>query len=85
MYEKELNAAEERSKIDRHDFRHKMRTIVKLIRDKRYEELDAIANSYDKEASESAVKRYCSFAAIDAVLASYIKRAENRNIKRKGK
>ena len=77
----ELNAAEERSKIDRHDFRHKMRTIVKLIRDKRYEELDAIANSYDKEASESAVKRYCSFAAIDAVLASYIKRAENRNIK----
>jgi len=77
----ELNAAEERSKIDRHDFRHKMRTIVKLIRDKRYEDLDAIANSYDKEASESAVKRYCSFAAIDAVLASYIKRAENRNIK----
>ena len=77
----ELNAAEERSKIDRHDFRHKMRTIVKLIRDKRFEELDAIANSYDKEASESAVKRYCSFAAIDAVLASYIKRAENRNIK----
>ena len=77
----ELNAAEERSKIDRHDFRHKMRTIVKLIRDKRFEELDAIANSYDKEASESAVKRYCSFAAIDAVLASYIKLAENRNIK----
>ena len=77
----ELNAAEEKSKIDRHDFRHKMRTIVKLIRDKRYDELDALAHSYDKEVSESSVKRYCSFAAIDAVLASYINRAENRNIK----
>jgi len=77
----ELNAAEERAKIDRHDFRHKMRTIIKLIHDKRYDELDVLANSYDKESSESAVKHYCSFAAIDAVLASYMKRAENRNIK----
>ena len=77
----ELNTAEERAKIDRHDFRHKMQTIIKLIENEKYGELKELAQSYDKDAAEHSVKHYCSNAVIDAVLASYINIAEARKIK----
>ena len=77
----ELNTAEERAKIERHDFRHKMQTIIKLIENEKYGELKELAKSYDKDASERSVKHYCSNAVIDAVLASYISIADARHIK----
>lgn len=77
----ELNAAEERAKIDRHDFRHKMQTIIKLIDDEKYGELKELTQSYDKDASERSAKHYCSNAVVDAVLSSYINLAEARKIK----
>lgn len=77
----ELNAADSKARIDRHDFKHKMQAIIKLIRDKKYDELDELASTYDRSADEYSVKHYCSNAVIDAVLASYVQIAESRNIK----
>ena len=77
----EFSAANEKFRTERHDFRHKMQVIVGLIEHGEYDKLRQVVLNYHEAVRETAVKRYCSSAVIDAVLSSYLQKAENRSIK----
>lgn len=65
---------------ERHDFRHKMRTVAALAEKGQYEELQAMALEYAESMPEKTVDTYCGFAIVDAVLGSYLEWAQRREI-----
>ena len=77
----EFSAANEKFRMERHDFRHKMQTIAGLVEKGQYDELRTLALEYNDAIKETQVKRYCDHAVLDAVLSSYLQRAEGREIK----
>lgn len=77
----EFSAANEKFRTERHDFRHKMQAIVGLIEHGEYDKLRQVVLSYTEAIRETAVKRYSSSAVIDAVLSSYLQKAESKCIK----
>ena len=77
----ELSAAEEKFRIERHNFRHKMQTIASLTEKKQYDKLISLVMEYNESIKETQVKHYCSNVIIDAVLSSYLRKAENTGIK----
>ena len=77
----ELSAAEEKFRIERHNFRHKMQTIASLTEKKQYKKLISLVMEYNESIKETQVKHYCSNVIIDAVLSSYLRKAENAGIK----
>lgn len=77
---KEYREADERSRIERHDQRHKMQTIAALIEQEKYTELHALVLDYIKSFPKMTVKKYCQNAVIDAALSTYIHKAERKGI-----
>jgi len=77
----EFSAANEKFRTERHDFRHRMQVIVGLIEHGEYEKLRNVVLNYSETIRETAVKRYCTSAVIDAVLSSYLQKAERKGIK----
>ena len=77
----EFSAANEKFRTERHDFRHKMQVIVGLIEHGEYDKLREVVLNYHETIRETAVKRYCSSAVIDAVLSSYLQKAESKGIR----
>lgn len=76
----DLSAADEKFRIERHNFRHKMKTIASLVELQQYEELTALVQDYNETYRKTQVVRYCSNAIIDAVLSTYIGQAESKGI-----
>lgn len=76
----EFSAADEKFRIERHNFRHKMQTISRLVDNQQYDELRDLVEEYADTVGETQVRRYCSSPVIDAVLASYLQRAEAKGI-----
>lgn len=77
----EFSAANEKFRTERHDFRHKMQAIAGLIEQGEYDKLREVVLNYHEAIRETAVKRYCSSIVIDAVLSSYLQKAESKGIK----
>lgn len=77
----ELGAANESFRKERHDFRHKLKTIASLVEAKKYDELTKVTQEYTDDIEKTAVKRYCTNAILDAALSVYINKAEKANIK----
>lgn len=77
----EFSSANDKFRIERHDFRHKLQTIKKMLDDEKFDELRSVVTQYDKSIEETKVKRYCSNAVLDAVFSSYLSRAESKGIK----
>jgi len=77
----EFNSSDEAFRIERHDFRHKMESIAAMAENGQYDELKEYVAKYHKKLSDTKVKRYTTNAVIDSVLASYLKKAENKQIK----
>ncbi len=77
----EFNFADEKFRIERHDFRHKMQTLATLAENKEYEQLQDLVAVYQKDIDKTRVIRYCKNPIIDAVLSSYIQKAQNQGIK----
>jgi len=77
----EFSTANEKFRTERHDFRHKMQVIVGLIEHGEYDKLRQVVLNYNEAIRETAVKRYCSSAVIDAVLSSYLQKAESKGIR----
>lgn len=75
------SAANEKFRVERHDFRHKMQTIAGMVEKEQFAELRALALEYNESLKEAQVKQYCSYAVIDAVLSSYLQKAEAKEIK----
>lgn len=76
----EYNASDEKHRMERHDFRHKMLTVRTLLEQQQYDELQKLVSGYAESAQETPVCRYCSSPVIDAVLSSYLLRAEKHDI-----
>ena len=76
-----LAAADEKFCVERHDFRHKLRIIAGLAKKQQYAELCAMLEEYGETLDRLTVKRYCRNAVLDAVLASYLQKAESRQIR----
>ena len=76
----ELADANEKFREERHNFRHKMKTIASLVEAQQYDELALLVEEYKEVYQKTAVTRYCKNAILDAVFSAYIKRAENLGI-----
>ena len=76
----EYSAANEKFCVERHDFRHKMLTIAGMVEKGQFEELRSLALEYNEAIRETRVRQYCSYPVIDAVLSSYLQKAEGTGI-----
>ncbi len=77
----EFSVANDKFSKERHDFRHKLQTISRLVETKQYDELLVMTEKYGEALDETKVKRYCENAVLDAVFSSYLGRAENSGIR----
>ena len=77
----EFSAADDKFRIERHNFRHKLKTIASLIKTEQYDECMILLNEYEEALDKTKIKRYCQHAVLDAVLSSYIQKAQDKGIK----
>ena len=77
---KELNAAEDKFRMERHNFRHKLNTIAGLVEQGNLEELKVLLARYYEDIRETQVVRYSHHAIVDAVLAHYLAQAQREDI-----
>ena len=77
----EFSAANEQLREERHDFRHKMRTVSVLAEKGDLEAIRQTAMEYTDSAPDLAVETYCSHAVLDAVFSSYLEWAKRKNIR----
>ena len=77
----ELYEADEKFRIERHNMRHKMQTIAGLLEKKEYKEISSLISEYNDAIQDTKVKRYCTNPVLDAVLASYLQKAEEKGIR----
>ena len=77
----EYSAANEKFRVERHDFRHKMQTIAGMVEKGQFAELRALALEYNENIRETQVRQYSTYPVIDAVLSSYLQKAEGKEIK----
>ena len=77
----EFAAANEMLRAERHDFRHKMRTIAVLAENGQLSEVQAAALEYAEAPSERTIDSYCDHAILDAVLSSYLQFAKHKDIR----
>ena len=76
----ELATADQQFRVERHNFRHKMNTIAGLLEKEQYDEIRILLEQYTESIKDTQVKRYCKNAVMDAVLSSYLHKAEIRHI-----
>ena len=76
----EISAADEKFRIERHNFRHKMQTIASLAETKQYSELMQVVNEYTQDIHDTQVKRYCHLPIVDAALVFYLQQAQEKEI-----
>ena len=77
----EFRAANTQLREERHDFRHKMRTIATLASNGEYEKLNTTIAEYTSAEQEQPLENYCKFTLLDAVLSSYLQEARRKNIR----
>lgn len=65
---------------ERHDFRHKIRTIAALAENKDLEAINQAVTEYAETIPESIPHYYCDHKILDAVLASYLGYAKRKGI-----
>ncbi len=80
QYQQLLRTVEEDSRI-RHDFRHQLIVIAKLIEQKEYEKLEQYVGKYIEDTQEE-VKLYSSSAAINALISYYDSICMRKGIRR---
>lgn len=67
-------------RCQKHNLHHQMHTIMGLIENKNYDELRMLVLEYIDETDSAKSKKYCSNPILDAMLSSYITRAEQSGI-----
>lgn len=76
----ELSAADDKFRVERHNFRHKLKTLASLIKSEQYDECLTLLGEYEEALDKTKVKRYCQHTVLDAVLSSYIRKAQDKGI-----
>ena len=77
----ELAKANEHFREERHNYRHKMKTIASLVSRRQYDELELLVNDYSEAIQKTKIVRYCNNTILDAVLSSYLNQAESKGIR----
>jgi len=77
----EFTLANENFRHERHNLRHKLATISRMLENKEYDQLKAVVSKYGEAIEETKIKRYCENPVLDAVFSSYLHRAEICDIK----
>lgn len=75
-----LSSADERFRIERHDFRHKLQTIGALVEREEYGQLRKLTEEYSDDLDRTRIEMYSQFPVLDAALAAYIRKAEKWQI-----
>ena len=76
----ELSVADQMFRMERHNFRHKMKTIASLLEAGQYQECSTLLEEYNEALGKTTTKRYCQHPVLDAVLSAYIGKAENHSV-----
>ena len=76
----ELSAADNKFRVERHNFRHKLKTLASLIKTEQYGECLILLSKYEEALDKTKVRRYCQHTVLDAVLSTYIQKAQNKGI-----
>lgn len=66
---------------ERHDFRHKIRTIAALAESGQTDQLQQLAREYIETTQDAVLEKYCDHTILDAVLSSYLKWARSKHIR----
>jgi len=77
----EFAAADEAFRVERHDFRHKMQAIADMAARQEYDKLQDLALTYRDSIQVTPVQRYCAAPVVDAVLSSYLQKAQRKDIR----
>lgn len=77
----ELAATDEKIRIERHNFRHKLKTLAGLIKKEQYDECLVLLEEYDSPLETVKARSYCRHAVLDATLSVYLIKAQESNIK----
>lgn len=77
----EFTASDEKFRIERHDFRHKLQTVAAMLDSGKFEEARIAVQEYGDNLQPSKMATYCPHPVLNTVLVSNIQRAENRNIR----
>lgn len=77
----ELNEADRKFRMERHNFRHKLKAIASLAEAGHYKELQQLLEEYSESIRETQVVRHSKSPVIDALLTAYLKRAEAKQIR----
>lgn len=76
----DYTVSSKRFKEERHDFRHKLRTIAALAEKGDLEIVKQTANTYAELMPEHSMENYCDHPILDAVLLTYLEQAKRKNI-----
>ena len=76
----EFHLANQNFRMERHNFRHKLQTIIGLIDKEQYQELHYLVEQYNEAVQDTQVKCYCSHPILDSALSSYLNKAVKKNI-----
>lgn len=76
----EFVVSDERFRIERHNFRHKLKTIAGMIKKEQYDDCLKLLAEYEEALDKTRVKRYCQHMVLDAMLFSYISKAQDKGI-----
>ena len=77
----EFAASDNRFRVERHNFRHKLITIAGMIQQKQYDDCLKLLTEYEESIEKTKVMRYCQHPILDAMLFSYITKAESKDIR----
>ncbi len=77
----QFSKADEKFRIERHDMRHKLRTITEMIQGERIDDLKEYVLSAEQKLKDSSMEHYCTNPILDAVLTAYFKNAEEKGIR----
>lgn len=77
---KDYSKAVERSKEERHNYRHQIQIIASLLEKEQYTELHNLIQEYHNIIPDAQVICYCKHPIIDAMFCSYLQMAEQEKI-----
>ena len=76
----EFSAADDKFRMERHNFRHKLKTLASLIKSGQNKECLTLLSEYEEALDKTKIKRYCQHPVLDAVLSAYLQKAEEKGI-----
>lgn len=76
----ELQSAEERFRVERHDLKHRLLTIAELLQKNDVDEALNYIGASQQALDATAVEHYCDHPALDAILNSYFRQAKELGV-----